>query len=91
MLKSIFVSLPFSPSSHAPFKTRSKHTKAKKKKKKKNAVFIRTKHNMGIFGVIPFNKLQNDTKTTIQRRERTKNERRASLPIFMGRASPVLQ
>ena len=25
-------------------------------------LFIRTKHNMRVFGVIPFTKLQNDTK-----------------------------
>ena len=37
-------------------------------------MFIRTKHSMRIFGVIPFIKLQNDTKTTVKRQKTMKNE-----------------
>ena len=32
----------------------------------KRMLFIRTKHNMQIFGVIPFIKLQNDTQTMVK-------------------------
>ena len=35
--------------------------KSKRIKVQKNALFIRTKHNVRIFGVIPFIKRQNDT------------------------------
>ena len=38
-----------------------KKRKKKKRGKKKQTVFISTKHNMRIFGVIPFIKLQKDT------------------------------
>ena len=33
----------------------------------KRRLFVRTNHNMRIFGVIPFIKLQNDTETTVKR------------------------
>ena len=36
-------------------------------KRFKRTLFIRTKHNMYIFGVIPSTKLQNDTYTTVKR------------------------
>ena len=36
-------------------------------KKFERTLFIRTKHNLQIFGVIPFNKLQNDTYAKVKR------------------------
>ena len=42
--------------------TKNKQTNKKhQKQNKKTPIFIRAKHNMHIFGVIPFIKLQNDT------------------------------
>ena len=37
-------------------------------------LFIRTKHNMQIFGVIPLIKLQNDTLTTVKLWKTMENE-----------------
>ena len=43
-------------------------------KRLKRTLFIRTKHNMRMFGVIPFIKLQNDTSTTVKGWKTMKNE-----------------
>ena len=40
----------------------------------KRTLFIRTKHNIRIFGVISFIKLQNDTYTRIKRLKTMENE-----------------
>ena len=42
-------------------KVRTKETRIQTRKRFNRMLFIRTKHNMRIFGVIPFVKLQNDT------------------------------
>ena len=48
-------------------KTRSNHAERyKKQNKNKKTLFIRTKHNMRIFGVSPFFKLQNNTQATVK-------------------------
>ena len=44
------------------------------RKRLKRALFIWTQHNMHIFGIVPFIKLQNDTWTTVKRRKMLKNE-----------------
>ena len=36
-------------------------------------------HNLLVFGVIPFVKLQNDTETTVKRLKTTKNEMRSEI------------
>ena len=43
-------------------------------KRFQRTLFIRTKHSMQIFGVIPFVKLQNDTQTTVKRCTTITNE-----------------
>ena len=43
-------------------------------KRFKRTVFIRTRQNQQIFGVIPFVKLQKDTWTTAKRSKTMKNE-----------------
>ena len=55
--------------------TRSKHIKDSKER-----LFIRTQtHNLQIFGVIPFVKLQNNTKTTVKRLKTMKFEMRSEI------------
>ena len=44
------------------------------RKRLKRTLFIRTKHDMRIFGVIPFIGLQNYTQTAVKRRKTMKIE-----------------
>ena len=58
-------------------------------KRFKGTLFIRTKHNLQILGVIPFDKLQNNTWTTVKWEKRWKMRWRAE-PLIGFRLSCVV-
>ena len=51
----------------------NKQSKTQTHKRFEITLFIRTKHNKRIFGVIPLIELQNDTQTTIKRWKNAEN------------------
>ena len=57
--------------------------KIKTHKRFKRMLFIQTKHNMQIFRVIPFIKLQNDTETTVKWWKTMKNEMESYTYLFL--------